>query len=410
MLPGLDIKFDNGNLDKVVSTADGVLGLLASAVAVVDTFELDKPYEIKGMQDVAALGIMPDVNNYKLHKTLREYYEQAGDGTKLWLIGFAKTTKVSDWFTADVVTGVAPVEAVLNKANGEISGVFTSFSPDGSYVSTVTNGLDEDVALAKQKAQLFAKNYTNKKYSPFFVILEGYNYSGVDADLPNLLEEANNRVAVFIGETEKRTATVASLGAATHILAGRLAQTQVHENAGKVKNGALENLKAYIVDTPVEECDVEALHDKGYITFRTHVRKSGYYITDDALATDPEIDDYSNISLRRVIDKAYKLAYNVGVEEILNDFDVNNDGTISPFYAKTVEGAIEQEIAVQMTAKGELSANPADKDDLGVIAKFNTTKNVVQTNRVEMQLRVRPKGYVRFFDIALGFDVTLNNN
>ena len=407
MLPNISIKFDNGNLDTAVSTDDGVFGLLASAVAT-DTFELETPYVVKGMSDVADLGILPDVDNYNLYKTLSEFYQEAGQGRKLWLIGFNKTTKVSDWFTPDPETGKATAEKLLDIANGEIKMLFTSFSPT-QYNLNIENGIDADVFVAKQKAQLLAKNYTDKKFAPFYVVLEAYGFTGNHLDLVSLLEGSDNRVAIFIGDTEKRTADVPSLGASNHILAGRRAKSSVQESSGKVKNGALATLKAYIVDTPVEEYDVESLHDKGYITFRTHVRKTGYYISDDPLATDPTHDDYSQIPLREVIDKAYRLAHNIASNEILTDFDLNNDGTISPFFAKTVEGNIEREISQQMTAKGELSANLADKNDLGVTARFNTVKNVATTNRIELTLKVRPKGYARWFDILLGYNITLNN-
>ena len=406
MLPGISIKFDNGNIGTVVATADGVFGLIASATAVVDKFELSKSYVVKGMVDVANLGITPDVDNYRLYKTLKEFFEEAGEGTELWLMGFTKTDKVSDWFTPDGTTGKSPVEKLLDESNGKVNGLFTSFSPDGSYTPTVTDGIDADVVLAKQKAQLLAENYTDKYFAPLFVLLEAYAFDGDSIALADLNTEDNNRVGIVIGDTEKRTGTPASLGTASHIVVGRLAKTQVQENAGKVKNGSLATLTAYIVDTPVELYDVEALHNKGYITFRTHVRKAGYFITDDPLATS-QSDDYSNISLRRVIDKAFRLAHNVASEEILADFDLNNDGTISPFFAKSVEGNIEREVYQQMSANGELSADRSNKDDLGVEAKFNTDIDVSTTNRIELTLKVRPKGYARWFDISLGYDVEL---
>lgn len=409
MLPGISIKFDNGNLATVVATADGVLGLLASAVAVVDKFALNTPYAVKGMTDVAALGILPDVNNYQLYKTLKEFYEEAGEGTKLWLMGFAKTDKVSDWFTPSVTTGKAPVNILLDQANGEIVGLFTSFSPSEAYTLTITNGMDADVVLAKQKAQLLAEQYTVSNYAPLFVLLEAYGFNGTHLELADLNTESNNRVGVVIGNTETRTGTVPSVGAASHIIAGRIAKTQVHERAGKVKNGALKTLTAFVLDIPVEQYDIEALHDKGYISFRSHVRKSGYYISDDPLATNKATDDYHNIALRRTIDKAYRLAHNIASNEILADFSLMNDGTIDPFYAKDVEGNIEREIAQQMTANGELSASKTDKDDLGVTAKFDLTKNVATTNKIELTLRVRPKGYAEQFEIKLGYNVTLNN-
>lgn len=407
MLPGLNINFTNGNIGNVVSTEDGVLGLVASAVSVGSTFELNKAYEVKSMQDVANLGITADVNNYHMYKALEEFYAEAGSGTKLWLMGAAKTTTVTSWFTQDVATGKAPVEVMLDKAKGEISGVFTAYDPTDAI--TIENGMDADVPLAISAAQKLAEDYTQKNYAPFYVLLEAYGYTGVSTDLPNLLEGTSDRVAVFVGDTLERTGDVAHMGAATQVLAGRLAKVQVQENPGRVKRGALENLTAYVVDEPVEDVDVEALHDKGYITFRTHARKAGYYITDDRLATDPE-EDYNGIARRRVIDKAYRLAHNIASEEILEDFTLTNQGAIDPFYAANVEGNIESEIATNMTANGELSASPTDKDDLGVSASFDTEANVSTTNKINLTLSVRPKGYARFFEIALGYSVTLNNN
>ena len=127
-LPKAIIKFDNGNLDAVVSLDDGVFGLLASSSAVAEKFDLDKPYLIKGMKDVAALGITASVDNYSLFKWLSEFYAEAGEGTALWIMGKAKTELVSAWFTP--VDGVAPAEALLDKANGEISALFTCYSPE----------------------------------------------------------------------------------------------------------------------------------------------------------------------------------------------------------------------------------------------------------------------------------------
>src|SRR5690554_1025492 len=94
--PGINIEFINGQLGQTIATPDGICLFAVSAVAT-DNFELNKAYEVKSMVDVAALGILPDVDNYRLHKTLREFYDEAGEGVKCWVIGFEKDTKVSDW-------------------------------------------------------------------------------------------------------------------------------------------------------------------------------------------------------------------------------------------------------------------------------------------------------------------------
>lgn len=407
MLPNASIKFDNGNLDAVVSSDDGVFGLLASASAVAEKFELSKPYLLKGMKDVALLGITANVDNYKLYNWLVNFYKEAGEGATLWIIGFAKTTKVSDWFTE--VDGTAPAEILLTKANGSVSALFTCYSPVATFTSTIINALDDDVPVAIAAAQALAVKYTTENFAaPFLSVLEGYAYSGVPADLTDLTQGSANRVAIMLGSTEKRTATVASLGAATCILAGRLATILVSKNIGEVKAGALSNLTAYLVDTPVEEADVETINDKGFITFRTHVRKAGYYFTDSRLATDVT-DDYKYIELRRTIDKAFRLAHSVVSNEILTDFNVTNTGAVDVFYAKSIEALTERTISQSMTASNELSFDSTDKDDLGVIAKMDTDSNVVSSSKVNMSLKVRPRGYARYFEVLLGFNVNTIN-
>ncbi len=407
MLPGLSIIFSNGNMHTVVPTDDGIFGLLASATAVAGKFDLEVPYKVKGMQDVAKLGIVPDTDNYVLYKALQEFYAEAGEGTELWLMGFDRNKKVSDWFTPDATTGKVPAKKLPDAANGKLSLLFTKYSPATQPTNTA-NGFDEDVTLAKAKAQTFAENYTNQNYAPLFVLLEGYMFTGNDTDLANLHEDDKNRVGIFIGNSKKTSDTPVTYGTDTHILAGRLAAIGVQENAGKVRLGSLATPTAYIVDMPVEYYDVAALHDKGYITYRTHVRKSGYYFTDDPLATGLD-DDYSHITRRRVADKAYRIAHNILSEAILDDFDLNNDGTVSEIYAGTLEGNVETAVYMQMTAKGELSVDKTNPKDLGVKAKIDTTKNVAQTGRVEMLLQIRPKGMLRWLDVKLGYNVNLNN-
>ena len=410
MLPGIDIKFENGQLGQVVDLPDGTAALLASAVAVPAKFDLNTVYQVKSMQDVAALGIIPDVNNHVLYKTLKEFYAEAGEGTELWLMAFAKTIKVSDWFKLDASTGKAPAEKLLDAANGKIRIIFTAYSPTLPYVPVLVGGVDTDVMVAANLAQQLAQNYTQLKYAPFFTIIEGFAFDGDKVALTDLSTGSFNRVMIVLGDTEKRTGTSASSGAAVGIVAGRFAKIQVHTNIGKVRDGALSTLVAYILDKPAEQYDVAALHDKGYVTFRQHTGKSGYFFTDDPLACEIA-DDYHYASRRRVIDKAYRLAYTATLEFLLDDNDVLNDGTISPIYAATVENEIESLIFKQMTSNGELSFNPSDSKDRGVICKVDLTHNVTSTSKLKIaKLQVKTKGMNRWIDVPLGFVPITSNN
>lgn len=407
-LPGINIEFTNGNLGQVVEVPDGVFGLVASATAVTDTFALGTPYQIRGMQDVAALGITPSVDNYRLYKTLKEFYQEAGEGTELWLIGFARTTKPSEWFTPDG-TGKAPAETLLDAANGKLKMLFTSFYPSAAYEVTLENGLDADVWDTLLAAQTLADNYTSSKYAPFYTLVEGYAFDGNKVTLDDVLEMSYNRCQVLIGDTEKRTGSPASFGAAVGLLAGRKAKSQVQVNPGKVMDGSVNTQSIFILDIPAEQYDVTALHDKGFVTFRTHVGKSGYYFTDDHLACEIS-DDYHYGTHRRVIDKAYRLAYQALLDFLLDDNTVNTDGTISAIYAKTIENRVESLIYNQMTANNELSFNPNDAKDRGVICKIDLTHNVTSTSTLKLaKLQVKAKGYNRWIDVPLGFVPVTSN-
>jgi len=407
--PGINIEFVNGQLGQTVATPDGICLIVSSAVATTN-FELNKAYEIKSMADVAALGILPDVDNYRLHKTLREFYDEAGEGVKCWIFGLAKSLKVSDWFTANETTGLIPVQQALDSANGEVSLIGCSFSPLASYTSTITAGLDADIDLAMQKANTMLKSYTSKKYAPASVVFEGYAFSGNKTELIDLKTKSFERCSVLIGDSESRTGTVASKGACIGTYLGRLARINVHVNPARVNDGALSLVKAFIVDTPAEQFDTEALHDKGYVTLRTHTGKSGYYFVDCPTASS-SISDYHYLTHRRVIDKAYRIAYIASLDFLLDDNDVMPNGTVNPIYAKTIENAIESAIFQQMTINGELSQDVSNPKDRGVICKVDLNHNVVSTGKLQLaKLQVRTKGYNRIIDIPLGFvPITTNN-
>ena len=143
------------------------------------------------------------------------------------------------------------------------------------------------------------------------------------------------------------------------------------------------------------------MHDKGYITPRAYVGLSGYYFADDCMACDPT-DDYAHLTARRTVDKAYRIAYQTLVQFMLDEIEVNEDGTMQNGVLKSWQQAVENAINRQMTAKGELSAT----DGEGCVCFIDPKQNVLATSRIELTLKVRPYGYARFIDVNLGFQVT----
>jgi len=395
MLPRVRIYFENGALGIVTTAADGVLGLLCTGTTVSTTFLLATAYTLYSLDSLTALGVT-SANNPGLYKIVSDFYAVAGNGAELWVMAFPDTVKMSDMVD---VTDSAKAKALINAANGRLRGLIVSRTPAVGYTPVVTNGIDADVTLAMTNAQALAQWAQDTKFAPVFVLLEGYAYSGVATALEDLTTKNFNAVSVLIGDTVK-----SSKAAAIGLLAGRIASIPVQRNIGRVKDGPVTTLPVFIGDKAAEIADVESIHNKGYITFRTFIGRSGYFFNDDFTATLPT-DDYSHLTARRTIDKAFRIAYDSMLDELLNEVPVNGDGTLQLPIIKSWEAKVESAIANAMTANGELSADVTNVNDRGVECFINPAQNVVADSILNIQVRVRPFGYPRYINVYLGFQV-----
>lgn len=399
MLPRVKILFENGNLGLVTPSPDGLMGICCTGTSVGSTFELSKAYKISAYSDLQDLGITA-VNNPTIDKIIKEFYDEAQTGTEVWLMAFPDTVKMSEM--ADKNENYA--KKLIEATGGKLRGIFISRTPSVGYTPTITNGLDADVATAIAKAQLLAQWATEVKFAPLFVVIEGYGYSGVSADLTDLTAgTSNNRVSVMIGDSVSN-----SKNAAIGVLAGRIASIPVQRNIARVKSGAVALVAAYIKDKVVDVADVTGLHDKGYITFRTFVGRAGYFFNDDFMATKAT-DDYSHLTARRTIDKAYRISYNTLLEELLDEVPVNADGTLQVSLVKSWQAKVESAIASAMTANGELSADVTNPSDKGVICYIDHNQNIIADSKVNVRVSVRPFGYPRYIDVYLGFQTMTSN-
>ncbi|RTY71575.1 DUF2586 family protein [Flavobacterium sp. LB2P53] len=392
--PKVSIGFENGNLGVVATSPDGICSIVASAVAN-GTFALNTVYTVFSLKEAEKLGIIGGISNYELHKTIKEFYAEAGDGTELWIYGVAKTQ------TLDQL--VAASEVPLMASNRRIRFVLLKYAPSVAEM-VVTAGIRTGFPATLAAAQNIADNFTINKIHPVVFVIEGYNYTGVPADLIGFSATTYNRVAVLIGDTETRTGTTASKGAAVGVLGGRIAKNQVHVNVGRVRDGALKPLEFFVLDTPIEQVNIDALYDKGLITLTTHVGKSGYYFVDDHLACTVE-DDYHFLTRRRVIDKAYVLANGVLTNYVLDDFDLLDGGKLSPIDARTIEAEMERVIAQEMSARNELSVDKTKANDTGVQCLVDTTNNVATTGIIKGKVKVKPKGYGRYLEFTIGYNL-----
>lgn len=392
-LPRVKIAFDNGSLGGVAPSEDGVAGLVAHAAAVGTTFTLGKAYLVTSLEAFEGLGITSTATgvNAALYKTVKEFYSEAPTGTKLWVLGVAAATSISDITDKSKKT----IKPLLEAARGAINILMLKVASASN--PTMSGSIDGAVLTAVTNLQALAEDWTVNRYAPFLCLVEALGYQGPASSLPDLTTYGNNRVAVVLGDSEAD-----SKGAAVGLVAGRLAAIPVQRSLGRVRSGAMAASEMYIGGVAAELGDPDVAHDLGYIVPRTFVGKSGYYWSDDKLATGAG-DDYSSIANRRVIDKAYRIAYKTLVNEIAEEVPVDGEGRLAAYHCKGVETSVESAIVNSMTSEGNLGNDPGDASDLGVQCYIDPDQNILATSRLEVSLKVKPNGYSKYIDVKLGF-------
>lgn len=391
MLPRIKINYLDGLLGVTGNSEDGLVALVCGATAT-KKFKLKEARRITSLNDLAEAGVTEE-NNAVLFRHVREFYRQAEEGTALVILGVDKTRTLTELCSKDD----GEVRSLIESQSGSLRAVFVG--RDSDKEETATEGISADVLTALPEAQAVAEMATTALYAPLFIVLEGRGYTG--ENLKDLSGEAYNRVAVLVGGTQAE-----DKGAALGILAGRVASVPVQRNVGRVRDGALKVNEVFLGKARIEEKStaVTELYDKGYLTFHRYVGRTGYFFADDNLACKPT-NDYAHIASRRVIDKAYRIAYDTLLDTLLDEIELNEDGTMQAPIITSIQQTVENRINASMTAKGELSANEGD----GCTCYIDPLQNVVGTSRIVIILKVRPFGYARYIDVSIGFEVSSND-
>lgn len=360
-LPGVNVSFQNGQLGKVDDPGAGIPGmivLMASAptdhafgVAKSYSSYDDLPEELQALDEVSI------------------FFDEAPYYT-IWIMPVSSTYTV-----ADILDYTSENKYAYNLAKADDDIRFIGIV--GAQVATAdiaTAGLNAKTCRAALKSDY--------RYVRFFMSV------AYDSDLPDLGEADYEGVGFICSATTREVGT----------FLGRRAIIRVQRNVGRVKDGALSVSSAQLVDGTdiTDDMDkVSEVYDKRYISLRTYVGKSGYYFTNDVLAV-PSTDDYATDGLRAVIDKAAILAYETYVDEINDDVETDDDGTISTAAAKEIQGLIETAIDDSMTSNDEISSCSAYVDE---------TQDIVSNGKLTVVVGITPRGYLNEITVELGFDV-----
>lgn len=250
-------------------------------------------------------------------------------------------------------------------------------------VGEVTPTIAAAVATRMQEAE------AQHRYA--FALLEAPDYPNNE-----LIAEwsffADKRVAVaagyadiinpLTGQTQKRSVA--------WLASGRLAAIPVHEHLGRVNTGPVQG----VVRLYHDEFRTPGLDQHGFLTMRTIIGRKGYYFTRGRIKA-PQNSDFQNIEIRRVMDRACRIARNATLRYLNESVQVDGSGNIYEPTVRAIEAFVEGQLIAGLVAPGHASA-------VQVVLKWDS--NLLSTRSTTLTVRVRPLGYLEYIEVDIGFN------
>jgi hypothetical protein len=389
-VPSVIFKYLNGQLGGTNPSQDGVCGLVIQAPSAPAGLALGVSKALYSLSDAEAVGLTADYdseNNVSAYGEIRDFFGKTGGKGELWIMLVSSATSVTD-----ICNVQNPLAAkLLADSQGRIRVWGVATNPSADYKPTITNGINQDIYAAVDKAQELRVNYALNRYIPTRVILPGSAFTGDVSALLDLKQQRNNGVLISLhGRKGSKEGMVG-------FLLGVIALLPVQRNIGRVLNGSLGVEEAYLTDGATTAEDLfatrDVLHDKGYVFPQSHVGRAGYYYNDDPMATS-NTDDYSSLTNGRVIDKVQRIAYDVYLDRINDDFELSLTGKLGPAALKSLQGDVEDAVNTVMKSAGELSSFRCFVDP---------AQDTIGTGKTVVRLSAQPRGYYKIIEVELGF-------
>ncbi len=419
-LPNANVAATGGGLGRTEPSTDGValmiIGMQAATGIVLGTImgpfysanDASNAGITKPNAAVAGSGY-DAAKSLHAYKHIADFYEEAGNGTELWVMPVAQTVTYSAM--VDVAVTTSPLNVAIQTIGDNVRLVGLVRNPTAALA--VTAGLPSEInnattgAIVKAQAFIYARAAV---YKPISILIEGRQFNGTVAAATNLRTTFINcnRVSLVIGQDYAFASTFsdqrknyACLGKAL----GKLAGNSVSRNIGRVKSGPLVGITAPGISSNTAmsgftDVEIDLLNEKGYIFMRMLETKLGKGIYFNESHTCALIsDDCFSIENGRSIDKAIRRARLIYVAELLNDVPlVPSTGKYMPSVIKKYQSDVEQDITEQMIANEELS---------GVSCYVDPNQDVVTTGVTNIDLNLLPRGYTRYINVKVGFKKSL---
>lgn len=235
-------------------------------------------------------------------------------------------------------------------------------------------------------------------------------YQGIALTLGTVADQAINtapNVSVLLagdgggdGVTLATALTVPYIPAVGAVL-GAMAKASVHESIAWVEpfnlsDGAeLEVIKLADGNANPTDTTLSALNDKRYLVLRKHVGISGTYLNDSHTAVEAT-NDYAYIETNRTIQKARRVIRAKLLPQLNSPLTVDADsGKLAVGTIKYFESLASQPLD-QMLSQSEMS---------GFGVYINPDQNVLSTSKLQIQVKIVPRGVARNIEVLIGLSV-----
>ncbi len=384
----------NGQLGGTVTINDRVVGMVLTG-ATEGSYTAGTPLLVTSLTDVATAGITATGNAFA-YRHCKEFYDQAPLGAQLYLMLVPSTITIADMADNTNVNGARKL-LVFAAGKIKVLGLLAddkAINTAGGTI-TITNGLNADVYTAANSVKIMEAAFRAEQ-KPFRAIIGGSSYSGVASALVDeSTGTTNNKAAILIGDTISYDATYSS--ACVGLLMGKVASNGVQVKVSRVKDGPLTNTTAYLNTTALASTsnDAATIAGKNFITWVTYPNVSGFFFSCDPMLC-ASTDDYWFLARGRVIDKAHVIAYTTFVNEVDDDIPTVEGGKPNIGWCKWMQQQIIGQVSNTMLVNNEIS---------GVDCYIDTDQNVVSTSTLNVVLKIRPKGYLTYINVSLGFQL-----
>lgn len=396
----LDINIQSGGLNRQSASTDTWGGLFVEVDALPQDWTANEVKRIFRPEDLEPYGITEDStnDNYRLaYWHVSEAFRLAPNGTLYVQLG----VPASDGTTA------ATIVSAFNQAEDKLrlfAAVKSTTELSATEVEAFQSALDSIFVSEVQPIRCvvtFKKEATG--LLPDFSADDNYR---VMVDVANDLTAGGLAKSIFDG-------SLGMCGAAGTFL-GQLLRLSVHQKPswreypvnGSGRWELLGDINGASVETKTT-AEIEAYSTEGLnLVVRTR-RATDAYISNARMAGDTS-DDYAIITHGRVIDKAATLAYDSLITAL--DSPVYVDPTTGFMTAETVAqieqrayDAINNNMVIGKAGTNvELVVDPATGSLPIESVYVDPTQNVLQTEKVVVQIRLIPVGAAKFITVDIG--------